>query len=253
MLPKWAVQTESSPLRPVLPLSQLSHTSCLMLVLVLVLQMQAGSGEKRAKMPARPTRRQSAAAVAAALINTDELGEFERRIDIVASLLVLNHEARSFDDAVPKLMPRTAALYGGFGAMEKESKAYKKVMKNVDYAKQKLLVGLESVCWEPNGAAAAADSAAADSDVVFEHFIHGHEHLVVLTTTMPLNSPAQHQSLVLVCACNRLNLVAMIRARSCVGARPSVDFWTILGVGGWYLIGYLSADAAAPGASTSCL
>ena len=70
MLQKWAVQTESSPLQPVLPLSQLSHPSSLLLVLLLLLQMQAGSGEKKAKMPARPTRRQSAAAVAAAGITT---------------------------------------------------------------------------------------------------------------------------------------------------------------------------------------
>ena len=164
MLQKWAVQTESSSLRPVWPPWQLSHPRLYCVLLLVMLLMQVKSDEKRAKTPARRTRRQPAAAAAAALINTDELGEFERRIDIVASLLVLNHEARSLDDTVPQLMPRTAALYGGFGAMEKDSKAYKNVMKNADYTKQKLLVGLESVCWEPNGAAAAADSAAAHSD-----------------------------------------------------------------------------------------
>ena len=63
---------------------------------MLLLQMQVKSDEKKAKMPARPTRRQSAAAAAAAgITTTDELGELERRVDIVASFLALNHDART--------------------------------------------------------------------------------------------------------------------------------------------------------------
>eukprot|EP01043_Picozoa_sp_COSAG02_P005232 COSAG02_NODE_141_length_34311_cov_54.733135_2_plen_175_part_00 len=121
--------------------------------------MQVEGDEKKAKTSARATRRQPAAAAAAASITTDKLGEFERRVDIVASFLVLNHEARSFDDTVPKLMPRTAALYGGLGGMEKDLPSYKSAMNSVGYAKKKLLEGFQSVCWEPTSAAAAADSA----------------------------------------------------------------------------------------------
>ena len=159
MLQKWAVQTESSSLRPVWPLWPLSHTRSLLLLVLLLLLMQVDGDEKKAKTSPRPTRRQPAAAAAAASIAMDKLGEFERRVDIVASLLALNHEARSLDDSVPKLLPRTAALYGGLGAMEKDRHAYNKAMKNVAYAKKKLIEGLESVCWELDGAAAAADSA----------------------------------------------------------------------------------------------
>jgi hypothetical protein len=70
-------------------------------VLLLLLLMQVDGDEKKAKTSPRPTRRQSVAAAAAASITTDKLGEFERRVDIVASFLALNHEARSVDDSVP--------------------------------------------------------------------------------------------------------------------------------------------------------
>ena len=94
MLQYWAVQTESSRHRPVWPLWQLSHTHSLLLLVLLLLMMQVEGDEKKAKTSARATRRQSAAATAATSITTDKLGEFERRVDIVASLLALNHEAR---------------------------------------------------------------------------------------------------------------------------------------------------------------
>ena len=157
MLQYWAVQTESSRHRPVWPLWQLSHTPSLLLLVLLLLLMQVEGDEKKAKTSARATRRHSAAATAATSITVDELGEFERRVDIVASFLVLNHEARSFDDTVPKLMLWTAALYGGLGGLEK---AYKNVMNSVEYANKKLVEGLESACWELDGAGAAADSAS---------------------------------------------------------------------------------------------
>ena len=114
------MQTESSRRRRVWPLWQLSHTPSLLRLVLFLLLMQVDGDEKKAKTSACATRRQSAAATAAASITTDKLGEFERRVDIVASFLVLNHEARSFDDTVPKLMPRMAALYGGLGGMEKD-------------------------------------------------------------------------------------------------------------------------------------
>eukprot|EP01043_Picozoa_sp_COSAG02_P031419 COSAG02_NODE_2050_length_10003_cov_585.950525_5_plen_157_part_00 len=77
-------------------LHPLSTASCAFLLL-----MQVEGDEKKAKTSARAPRRQSVAAAAAASITTDKLGEFERRVDIVASFLALNHKARSVDDSVP--------------------------------------------------------------------------------------------------------------------------------------------------------
>eukprot|EP01047_Picozoa_sp_COSAG01_P126829 COSAG01_NODE_56021_length_321_cov_0.702703_1_plen_92_part_10 len=65
-------------------LHPLSTASCAFLLL-----MQVEGDEKKAKTSARAPRRQSVAAAAAASITTDKLGEFERRVDIVASFLAL--------------------------------------------------------------------------------------------------------------------------------------------------------------------
>ena len=155
----WAPPSWKASGRPVWVLRLVLPRSNLTCDLVFVLLQKEKSKKKKTGQAKVATRRQSAAAAAAASIAMDKLGEFERRVDIVASLLALNHEARSLDDSVPKLLPRTAALYGGLGGMEKDGMAYTKAMDKVDYANKKLLKGLESVCWKPDGAAAAADSA----------------------------------------------------------------------------------------------
>ena len=105
MLQNWPPPSWKASGRPVWVLRPLSHTRSLLLLVMLLLLMQVEGDEKKAKTPARPTRRQSAAAAAAASITTDKLGELEGWVDIVASFLALNHEARSVDDTVPKLMP----------------------------------------------------------------------------------------------------------------------------------------------------
>ena len=65
----------------------------------------------------------------------------------------------------------TAALYGGLSGMQKYRHAYKNAMKKVDYAKTKLLVGLEKVCWEPNGALAAVVEHTIYSPVCFSNLV----------------------------------------------------------------------------------
>ena len=57
----------------------------------------AGQAKVATQRPAR------AATVAAAKnVRHDELHEYERRVDIVVSMLVLNVEARSLDDSTPQ-------------------------------------------------------------------------------------------------------------------------------------------------------
>ena len=54
---------------------------------------------------------------------------------------------------------------------QKYRHAYKNAMKKVDYAKTKLLVGLEKVCWEPNGALAAVVEHTIYSPVCFSNLV----------------------------------------------------------------------------------
>jgi hypothetical protein len=121
-------------------------------------------GENSAKQ-AKWTRSGSAAAVGTAMSSSmghDELEEYGRRIDITASLLVLNAEACSLDPSVPKLTPKNAALWGGLAGME--GKAKEKAMRSVKYEREKLSKALQSVAWEVTALGSGyADSPAAQS------------------------------------------------------------------------------------------
>eukprot|EP01043_Picozoa_sp_COSAG02_P088030 COSAG02_NODE_25205_length_665_cov_59.477032_1_plen_99_part_01 len=93
MMQKWGKPSGFPRVRPVLVLRLPHHVANATGVLLLLMQVEGD--EKKAKTSARAIRRQSAGATAAIPIVTDKLGEFQRRVDIVASFLALNHDART--------------------------------------------------------------------------------------------------------------------------------------------------------------
>ena len=97
----WAPPSWKASGRPVWVLRLVLLRSNLTCDLVFVLLQKEKSKKKKTGQAKAATRRQSAAAAAAASITTDKLGELEGWVDIVASFLALNHEARSVDDSVP--------------------------------------------------------------------------------------------------------------------------------------------------------
>ena len=97
----WAPPSWKASGRPVWVLRLVLLRSNLTCDLVFVLLQKEKSKKKKTGQAKVATRRQSAAAAAAASITTDKLGELEGWVDIVASFLALNHEARSVDDSVP--------------------------------------------------------------------------------------------------------------------------------------------------------
>lgn len=141
--------------------AHVANATGVVLIMMLAQDESDGSGAKKAKLAKAHTLRPAAAAAASKLSATthDELDEYDRRVDITASLLVLNREALSLDGSVKKLMPREAALLGGLGGMEGGAK--EKAMKKVENERARLEKAMQSVCWETPSAAGSASAGSS--------------------------------------------------------------------------------------------
>eukprot|EP01043_Picozoa_sp_COSAG02_P036744 COSAG02_NODE_2712_length_8183_cov_20.357867_3_plen_259_part_00 len=163
MLQNWPPPSRKASGRPVWVLRLVllrSHTTGVLVFVMLQKEKIKKNKTGQAKVATqRPVR---AAAVAAVKnVRHDGLHEYERRVDIVASMLVLNIEAQGLDDSTPRLMPEMAMLYGGLGGMEGNEK--EKTTDKIRKEKLKLISAMESACLVVPGATDSAASGTAAS------------------------------------------------------------------------------------------